>query len=202
MVILVVDSVPLVLRNLDRLLSNHGHEVLTADCSEEAYEILKRDQRIRLVITDLKFAKMSAIELFKATNEIERIGDVQDWTPPKFILFTSLRPDSHAQKQDLQLLQEALDIGFVDILFKPLVREKLIQQIEDLSRGIRAQGTPARTLSAHQPAATTSSNTVTMTSIGPPRPSAKTLVEFDRIFEDFQSRVRALLSDSVSGDDY
>ncbi len=155
MVILVVDTVSLVRRNLDRLLSSHGHEVITADSGDQALEILKRDQRVSLVVTDLVIAGMTAIELFKATRDIERISDEGNSSPPQFLLLTSLRPDSDAHDGNVLLLHEAVDLGFIDILFKPLVREKLLTHLEQIVSPIQRPSLPQtqqRTQSISTPA--------------------------------------------------
>lgn len=132
MIILVVDTVPLVLRNMDRLLSAHGHEVIAADSGENALEILKRDHRIRLVITDLLVGGMTAVDLFKSNMQIERISDDGNSSPPEFILLTRLTTESQLQGKDMHLLQEAIDLGFVDVLFKPLVREELLRHVRQI----------------------------------------------------------------------
>ncbi len=130
MVILVVDSVRMVLRNLERLLSCYRHEVITAESGEQALELLKQDQRVNLVITELQLGDMTAIDLFKSSQAIERISDHGQLAPPEFILFTHVRPDADAFSTDVRLLNEALDLGFLDVLFKPLVREKLLRHID------------------------------------------------------------------------
>ena len=135
MVILVVDTVSLVRSNLDRLLTANGHEVLTADTGKAAVEILKNDQRISLVVTDLHVAGMTAVDLFKATRNIERVGDGGNSSPPEFILFTSLRPDGGMNNTDVQLLHETAALGFIDVLFKPLVRGQLLQHVGTVKGG-------------------------------------------------------------------
>ncbi len=132
MVILIVDTVQLVLRNLDRILSGYGYEVITADSGKSALEIIKRDHRVKLVITDLKISGMTAIELFKASRDVERVSDEGGSNPPEFVMLTSERPDRDVNSENVKLLQEALDLGFIDILFKPLVRAKLMQHVQSV----------------------------------------------------------------------
>ena len=132
MVILVVDSVSLVLRILDRLLTTHGHEVVTANSCEDALHILKRNHRIRLVLTDYYVGKMTASELFKADRKIERISDDGVSCPPEFILLTRPLPENDRHGSDVQLLQEVLDLGFVDVLFKPLDRDALLSHVRQI----------------------------------------------------------------------
>lgn len=131
MVVLVVDSVRLVLRNLERLLTTYGHDVVTAESGKQSLDVLKQDQRVNLVITELRLPDMTAIDLFRSTHAIERVSDHGQLEPPEFILFTHVRPDADAFSADVRLLNEVLDVGFLDVLFKPLVREKLLHHLRD-----------------------------------------------------------------------
>jgi len=117
---------------MDRLLSSHGHEVVAVESGEAALEILKRDHRIRLVITDSRIGGMTATDLFKANARIERISDDGESCPPEFILLTHLRPDNELNGRGEQVLQEAAALGFVDVLFKPLVRDELLHHVRQI----------------------------------------------------------------------
>ena len=129
MKVLVVDDVALVLRQLANFLEQQNFKVLTTRSPVEALDMLKRDNRISVVLTDLVMPNMDGIELFKAANKIERLDDDGTAPQPKFILMTAARPDRTGESKVSKQLQEAIDLGFVDIIFKPFNYDKLVKLI-------------------------------------------------------------------------
>ena len=82
--ILVVEDEPAFLELLERNLNQNGYAVITAENGEDALELL-RQNRVNLILTDLKMPKMDGLQLLKAAKilspEIEVImmtahGDV------------------------------------------------------------------------------------------------------------------------------
>jgi CheY-like chemotaxis protein len=132
--ILVVDDVGYVRHYLDRLLTQHGHSVVTAASGMAALELLKQDNAIQAVITDLLMPGMDGLELFKKVQRIDRFDDRGPLPPPVFILMTALRPTSTTPKREANMLQEALDLGFADVLLKPIDNEHLLRQLTSIER--------------------------------------------------------------------
>jgi CheY-like chemotaxis protein len=139
--ILVVDDVGYVRHTLDRLLSQHGHSVVTAGSGIQALEILKHDNGIQVVITDLLMPGMDGIELFKAAQKIDRIADKGSVAPPTFYLITALRPTSTTPIRETSMLQQAVNLGFADVLLKPIDSDHLLRSLSNLERrAIRGTG--------------------------------------------------------------
>ena len=86
MKLLVVDDVGYVRHYLDRLLTQHGHTVVTASSGDEALAILKQDNTLNAVVTDLMMPGMDGIELFKAARQIGRFNDAGQLPPLEFFL--------------------------------------------------------------------------------------------------------------------
>jgi len=68
MKILVVDDVGFVRHYLDRLITSHGHTVLTSQNGAEALKVLKQDMTIQAVVTDLLMPGLDGIELFEESR--------------------------------------------------------------------------------------------------------------------------------------
>lgn len=129
MKVLIVDDVGYVRHYLDRLVTRHGHIVVTAASGQEALEILRNDNQIDIVITDLLMPGLDGTELFQAARRIERFNDEGPISPPAFILITAIRPGSAAPRKELNLLQQAVDLGFADVMLKPVDNKLLIQRL-------------------------------------------------------------------------
>jgi CheY-like chemotaxis protein len=140
--ILVVDDVGYVRHYLDRLLTQHGHSVVTAASGAQALESLKLDCTIQAVITDLLMPVMDGLDLFRAAQKIERApGQVSQ--PPVFFLITALRPTSPGTRREVNLLQQALDLGFADVFLKPIDNDHLLRQLADLEQKLNRGDVPA-----------------------------------------------------------
>ncbi len=129
--ILVVDDVGYVRHYLDRMLTQHGHSVSTAASGAVAVEMLKEEHAIQVVVTDLIMPGMNGIDLFKQAHKIDRVGERGALPPPIFYLITALRPGSTPDR-DSSMLQQALDLGFADVLFKPIDNERLLRLLANL----------------------------------------------------------------------
>ncbi|AWN35742.1 MHYT domain-containing protein [Methylobacterium radiodurans] len=71
--VLVVDDDPLVLENTAAMLEDLGHRVIEARSGEEALSILRRTQRLDLIITDQAMPGMTGLQL-AAQIAVERSG--------------------------------------------------------------------------------------------------------------------------------
>lgn len=131
--ILVVDDVGYVRHTLDRLLSSHGHSVATADSGSAALGALRQDNGIEAVLTDLLMPGMDGVELFRQAQRLDRVGDAGPLPPLPFILMTALRPNANGPTREMALLNEAVNVGFLDVMFKPLDNVVLMRHFEKIA---------------------------------------------------------------------
>jgi CheY-like chemotaxis protein len=127
--ILVVDDVGYVRHYFDRFLTQNRHLVLTAASGFEALDILKQEKSIQVVITDLLMPGMDGLELFRNAQKIDRRNGTVTLPQPVFYLITALRPSSTTSHRDTNLLQRALQMGFAEVLLKPIDNEHLLRQL-------------------------------------------------------------------------
>ncbi len=138
MKILVVDDVGYSRHYHLRMLQNFGYRVEAVASGPEALKVLERDMTFSVVLTDLMMREMDGVELLKRSLRINRLLDSGNAEPPVFILMTALRPGKDAsQAKDLEKIRIAKDLGFVEVLFKPIAAEALKQTLETIkySRG-------------------------------------------------------------------
>jgi CheY-like chemotaxis protein len=131
--ILVVDDVSYVRHHLDRVLTQHGHSVSTAVSGAGAVEMLKEEHAIQVVITDLIMPGMNGFELFKLARRIDRFDGRGPLPPPVFYLITALRPGSTPDRES-SMLQQAHELGFADVLLKPIDNERLLHLLGNLEQ--------------------------------------------------------------------
>ncbi|NIO38460.1 response regulator, partial [Candidatus Bathyarchaeota archaeon] len=67
--LLVVDDEDIVRESLCDWLSSVGYKVLTANCGDEALEVIKH-RKVKIMIADLIMPGMDGIELMKKAREI------------------------------------------------------------------------------------------------------------------------------------
>uniref|UniRef100_A0A7C4LK33 Response regulator n=1 Tax=Schlesneria paludicola TaxID=360056 RepID=A0A7C4LK33_9PLAN len=134
MKVLVVDDVGFMRHYLERLLRQNGYQVCTAASASEALQILKSENAIEVVLTDLMMPGMDGIALFKAARTIDRFNDSGPLPPPAFLLITAMRPTLTSPRQDANLFKEAIDLGFVDVLLKPVDQALLLRRLRELRR--------------------------------------------------------------------
>ena len=137
MKVLVVDGVWILRRRLQQMLTNRGHSVEAAPCGRSALECLKDDDEIRVVLSDLYLPGLNGLELFQAARKIKwSEGKGRQW-PPAFILMTTFRCGGAAENDKVKkLMKYVLDLGFIDIVTKPLDYNRLIGLLETVKSGI------------------------------------------------------------------
>lgn len=133
MKVLVVDDVGYSRHYHSRLLQKFGYLAETAESGVQALRMLERDATIGVVLTDLMMREMDGVELFKQSLRINRLPDGGSAEAPAFILMTALRPGQDAsQQKDLEKIRLAKDLGFIDVLFKPIEPDALKNTLETI----------------------------------------------------------------------
>lgn len=125
MKVLVVDDVGYIRHHVSRMLQTLGHIAITADSARHAVQMLEKDLSIDVVLTDLLMAELDGLWLFTASQKIDRMTDAGNARPPAFILMTAMRAGNGTQDRDMQKLQLAEQMGFVEVLSKPFDAKRL-----------------------------------------------------------------------------
>lgn len=133
MKVLVVDDVGYTRLFLDRALTKQGHDVLTASSGAEALSALKANSNIEVVLADLMMRDMDGVALFQNAARLERLTDDGAADPPVFLLMTALRPGCNAQQRDIQRMNLARQLGFAEILYKPIEQEELLRVFDRIA---------------------------------------------------------------------
>ncbi|KAA0550194.1 response regulator [Bacillus sp. BGMRC 2118] len=113
--ILVVDDEPITLRGIKKTLeswSEGEYEILTATNAVSAFEMMKT-KKIHLLITDICMPEINGLELVKQVKEIN---------PFPVVIIVS----AHS---DFAYAQEAIEIGVVNYLLKPINKQKLLIEV-------------------------------------------------------------------------
>lgn len=133
MKVLVVDDVGYSRHYHCRLLQKFGFQAEAVETGLQALKALEADATIDVVLTDLMMREMDGIELFKRAQQSNPYADPGSVKSPAFILMTALRPGKDAsQQKDIEKIRQAKDLGFIDVLFKPIEPEVLKQTLEGI----------------------------------------------------------------------
>jgi CheY-like chemotaxis protein len=111
--ILVVDDEPQIRDLLKRFLSLRGYEVQVASDGQQALKMVEKEAP-QLIVLDVYMPGINGVEVLRQLRGRKFTGGV--------ILLTA--------SQDDKLLQEALDLGSVDIMGKPVDLERLALAIQ------------------------------------------------------------------------
>lgn len=111
--ILVVDDEPPICELLQRFLSLRGYRVRAANDGPQALASVEQEVP-QLIVLDMNMPGMNGVEVLRKLRERKYAGGV--------ILLTT--------GQDDNLLQEALDLGSVDVMGKPVDLERLALAIQ------------------------------------------------------------------------
>lgn len=122
--ILIVDDDP-AQRTLLNMCLEQGHfKVIEAENGSQAYEILDREQDVRLVITDLDMPVMSGFQLIRKVREA-------DLRYRYMVVLTS--------SEEKESLVKALSLGADDYIAKPVMPEELLLRVESGVRLLRLE---------------------------------------------------------------
>ncbi|QDT29427.1 response regulator [Gimesia panareensis] len=136
MKILVVDDVGYTCHFHTRLIEQFGYSACSANSGYEALNMLKTDNDISIVITDLMMRGMDGVDLFMESQNLERFTDEGTQDPPQFILMTALRMQKNSKDKDILRLKLAEELGISKIMFKPLDQEELKQTLHEMAMGV------------------------------------------------------------------
>jgi two-component system cell cycle sensor histidine kinase/response regulator CckA len=112
--VLLVEDEATVRAVAERALARHGYTVLTAENGEAAIEILQREKRVDLMVSDVVMPTMDGPTTARAAREIQ---------PDLPILFIS----GYAEEQ----LRQSIDRPRVAFLAKPFSVQKLAEAARD-----------------------------------------------------------------------
>jgi two-component system cell cycle sensor histidine kinase/response regulator CckA len=122
--VLIVEDETMVRTVAERALVRHGYTVLTAENGEEALEILEREGKVDLLISDVVMPTMDGPTTVRAARKLH---------PELPILFIS----GYAEEQ----LRKSIDIPNVSFLAKPFSVQQLaetVREVLDRERGAKA----------------------------------------------------------------
>jgi len=131
--VLLVDDDPAILEVLTMRLASEGYGVATANSGEEALQIVAADPP-DAVVSDLRMAKVSGIDLLEAVHK--------RWPAVPVIILTA-----HG---DIASAVQAIRSGAFDFLAKPYDGMKLVQRVRAALRGHSA-ATPAERMAEEAP---------------------------------------------------
>ena len=112
--ILIIEDNPMVVKSLEFKLTKDGYEVIVAEDGRRALEILKEDDSIQLVITDLMLPYVTGTEL---------IEHIRNNTPnmPIIVLSTSNQEE---------IITDAFMMGVNDFITKPFSPNELSLRVK------------------------------------------------------------------------
>ncbi len=117
MKVLIVDDSKPILMMVSEILKELGHEPLTAENGEIAFQMLTSGEQIDLVLLDWNMPVMTGIE-FLEKNKAEGA-----FSTPVFMMTTEKSPEK---------IQKALENGASDYIMKPFTPDILQNKIEML----------------------------------------------------------------------
>ncbi|WP_018931714.1 response regulator transcription factor [Gracilibacillus lacisalsi] len=114
-VILVVDDEPRSRQGIKKTIErgSQQYEVITAANAEEAIERIDHE-KVHVLITDIRMPEVSGLELLKKLKEKAK--------DPVVIVISAY--------SEFEYAHEALELGVVNYLLKPIAKEKLMESIE------------------------------------------------------------------------
>jgi len=110
--ILIIDDEPNIVRSFSSLLSDEGHKTVTAETAEDGLKAVE-DPNISLILLDLNLPGMSGIEFLKKLKT--------DGSSPLVLVISG--------QSDIPTALEAIKLGAIDYLEKPVAPEKLISSV-------------------------------------------------------------------------
>jgi two-component system cell cycle sensor histidine kinase/response regulator CckA len=118
--VLVVEDEVMVRAVAERALTRHGYNVLVAENGEAALEILQREEKVDLMISDVVMPTMDGPTTVRAARKMH---------PDLPILFIS----GYAEEQ----LRKSIDIPNVSFLAKPFSVQQLAETVRDVLAAVK-----------------------------------------------------------------
>lgn len=115
--ILIVDDEPRIRQGLKKTLdtwANGQYQIVTATNGEEAIEVMKQ-QKVHILITDIRMPEITGLELLKIAKE-------QNIFPVIIVI---------SAYSEFEYAQEALRLGVINYLLKPISKKALIEAVEE-----------------------------------------------------------------------
>src|SRR5690625_2967508 len=115
-VILVVDDEPRSIQGIEKTIertSPDQYEIIVAENAKEAMDRM-HDETVHILITDIRMPEISGLEMLKRLKEKTK--------DPVVIVISAY--------SEFEYAQEALELGVVTYLLKPIAKEKLMEAIE------------------------------------------------------------------------
>jgi two-component system, response regulator YesN len=115
--ILIVDDEPRTRQGLQRTLENWNpgdFTILTAHSGEEVLQISK-EKKIHILLSDIRMPEMTGLELLKSIKE-------RGMSPVVIVI---------SAYSEFEYAQEALRLGVVNYLLKPISKQKLIDAVQE-----------------------------------------------------------------------
>ena len=112
--ILVVDDEPIVRESIKDWLSDAGYDVYTAESGEEALELVRK-QDFSVLILDIRLPGKTGIRVLREVKELK--------PKIKSIIITAY--------PSVDLTEEAIRLGAVDYLIKPIAPEDLERLVRE-----------------------------------------------------------------------
>lgn len=114
--ILIVDDDDMMAESLAEVCKLEGYETVVPQKPSKAIDVLQGGD-IDVVVSDIKMPEMNGVELLKAVKKIDENIPV--------ILITGYTHD--------EMVQEAMDEGVYEILFKPMNPDKFFEILKNLA---------------------------------------------------------------------
>ncbi|RFB15344.1 response regulator [Bacillus sp. HNG] len=123
--IVIVDDEPRTRQGLHRTLEtwNSGEfSILTAESGEEVLQIAEK-QKIHILLSDIRMPEMTGLQLLKSIQE-------KGMSPVVIVI---------SAYSEFEYAQEALRLGVVNYLLKPISKSKLIEAVEEAVQVLEKQ---------------------------------------------------------------
>ncbi|MEH7095747.1 response regulator transcription factor [Neobacillus vireti] len=123
--ILIVDDEPRTRQGLKKTLDTWAkgeYQIITAANAEETIEIM-RQQKIDILLTDIRMPEMTGLELLKVIKE-------QNMSPVIIVI---------SAYSEFEYAHEALRLGVINYLLKPISKNNLIEAVEDAVKAVEKQ---------------------------------------------------------------
>jgi two-component system, response regulator YesN len=123
--ILIVDDEPRTRQGLKKTLdtwANGEYQIFTASNGEETIKIM-REQKVHVLLTDIRMPEMTGLELLKIIKE-------QKMSPVIIVI---------SAYSEFEYAHEALRLGVINYLLKPIGKKNLIEAVEDALKAVEKQ---------------------------------------------------------------